>query len=112
MTGKKIIRAEDYIPERTEHKDSGDTLSDSVGMSRDKIMLLNMFGEFPNYSDERFENIWQEFIDADPAEIVAYCLEKGVDVRCKDGIPVAGWYDIATMLKAIDTGLLVKIEKT
>ena len=69
-------------------------------------MLISLFGAIPDYSNKKFEKLWQEVFDAEDKEIVAYCRGKGVDVLGKDKEPVAGWRDIAVMLKAIDSGLL------
>ena len=101
MEKNKIIRAADYLPEPEKDSDGQDfAISSSEGL------VYALFGDFPNYADQKYEAIWQEVFDADESGIVRYCLEKNVDVIGGDGKPVSGWRDIAVMLKAIDRGLL------
>jgi len=101
MTGKTIIRAADYLPEPDESADL-----ESMRLPQSQAMLLNIFGDMPDYTNKKFEKLWQEIFNAEENDIIAYCLEKGVDVMGNDGEPVSGWRDIAVMLKAIDKGLL------
>jgi len=103
MENKKIIRAADYIPAQKEDDDDN---PECYGLPASEKMLYNLFGESPNYSKKKFEKIWEKIMDSEDKETIAYCLEKGVDVMDDDGEPVAGWRDIAVMLKAIDKGLL------
>jgi hypothetical protein len=96
----RIIRAVDYLSEPK----SGDM--ESFELPQSDIILMGTFGDTPDYSNPKFEELWQAFIDADDEYTVAYCLENGVDVLGKNGEPVGGFRDIAVMLKAIDIGLL------
>jgi len=98
----KIIRAADFIPKQK--NEAADF--ESMELPASQAMLLGIFGDLPDYSDSKFEDLWQEIFDADENSIIAYCLEKGVDVIEKDDEPVFGWRDIAVMLKAIDAGIL------
>ena len=100
---KKIIRAADYLPEKNEIDDLD---LESMQLPRSQGMLLNIFGDMPDYSDRKFEELWQEIFHHEDEEIIAYCLQSGVDVMGNDGEPVDGWRDIAVMLKAINSGLL------
>jgi hypothetical protein len=102
-----VIRAVEYLPEVNEN----DSV-DSFQLSQSDGMLLNLFGDMPDYSNQQFEDLWQEIFDAEDEDMIAWCLEKGVDVLDNAGEPVSGWRDIAVMLKAIDSGLLeLKNEK-
>lgn len=100
MQSQKIIRAADYEPVLKES--AADPLED-IG---DVSIGAHIFGESPDYTDPKFEALWQEVFDADEGEMIAYCKEKGVDVVGDDGEPVTGWRDIAVMLKAIDKGFV------
>jgi len=101
MPEKNIIHAADYLPEPDTNADL-----ESPCLPLSQGMLLNIFGDLPDYSDNRFEELWQEIFDTDEEEVIAWCLAKGVDVMGKDGEPVPGWRDIAVMLKAIEKGIL------
>ena len=96
-----IIRAADYLPVPEDPSEP-----ESFQLSQSDAVLLGLFGDAPDYSDPKFEELWQEVLDAEKKNIIAYCLEKGVDLLEKEGEPVPGWRDIAVMLKAIDSGLL------
>ena len=98
---KKIIRAADYIPEKNLDGDL-----ESYELPESEAIVMGIFGDSPDYSDDRYEELWQTIFDAEDEDTIAYCLEKGVDVLGDDGEPVAGFRDIAVMLKAIDSGLL------
>ena len=101
MENKKIIRAADFLP-----KPNNDSDGEDFALPTSDQMLLNLFGEMPNYSNQRFEELWQEVFDADDADMIAYCREQGVDILGDRDVPVDGWLDIAVMLKAIERGLL------
>ena len=101
MSTLKIIRAVDYLPKPEK---SGDL--ESFQLPRSESLLINLFGDMPDYSNPKFETLWQEVFDADCKDVIAWCLEKGVDVLDDNNEPVPGWRDIAVMLKAIDSGLL------
>jgi len=101
MPKKPVIFAADYIPERDNSADL-----ESPGLPQSHAMLLGIFGDMPDYSNDKFEELWQKIFDAKEKDIIAYCLKKGVDVMGKDGEPVSGWRDIAVMLKAIDKGII------
>ena len=75
MKNRTAIRAEDYLPEPEE---SGG--GESFQLSRSEGMLINLFGALPDYSDSKFEKLWQKVFDAEDVEMIAYCMEKGVDV--------------------------------
>ena len=109
MKKKNIIRAVDFLPKLPEPEESGDP--ESFQLSQSEGLLIKLFGDTPNYSDRKFEELWQEVLNAEDKETIAWCLEKGVDVMDNDGKPVPGWRDIAVMLKAIDSGLLKLAEK-
>lgn len=101
MLTKTVIRAVEYLPEPEK-----DDNFDSFQLSQSDEMLLNLFGDVPDYSNQQFEDLWQEVFDAEDEDTITWCLEKGVDVLDNAGEPVPGWRDIAVMLKAIDGGLL------
>ena len=112
MLSKTVIRAADYLPEPEEAGACGSGDLESMQLPRSDLMLLNLFGGMPDYSDYQFEKLWQEVFDAEDKETIAWCLEKGVDVLTgkagpdENDEPVPGWRDIVVMLKAIDAGLL------
>ena len=97
---KKIIRAADYLPKPNNDSDG----QDFVLPTSDQL-LLTLFGEMPNYNNQKYEDIWQEVFNAEDADGISYCLEHGVDVM-NDGEPVPGWRDIVVMLKAVEQGLI------
>ena len=101
---RSVIRAADYLPEPPAPEDAGSP--ESFQLPRSESLLINLFGETPDYSDPKFEELWQEVFNTEDKETIAWCLGKGVDVLDKNNEPVSGWRDIAVMLKAIDTGLL------
>ena len=103
---KKIIRAADYIPEKNSDGDL-----ESYGLPESEAIVMGIFGDSPDYSDDKYEELWQIIFDEEDEDTIAYCLEKGVDVLDKDGEPVAGFRDIAVMLKAIEKGYL-KLNET
>ena len=102
---KKIIRAADYLP-----KPNNDSDGQDFALPTSDQLLLTLFGEMPNYNNQKYEGIWQDVFNTEDADGISYCLENGVDVM-NDGEPVAGWRDIAVMLKAVERGL-VKMEGT
>ena len=106
MLVNDIIRAEDYLPES---KESGN--SDSMQLSKTDIMLINLFGTKPDYSNRKFEKLWHKVFFSEDKDIISYCLEKGIDVLGKNEELVTGWRDIAVMLKAIDNGLLYWVKR-
>jgi hypothetical protein len=69
-------------------------------------LLINLFGDTPDYSDPKFEELWQRAYALEDKEMIAFCLEKGVDVLDTDAEPVSGWRDIVVMLKALECGFL------
>jgi hypothetical protein len=99
MSAETIIRAADCLPEAKIESDPG-----TYEMPQSDALLFALFGDTPVYSRPEFENIWQMVIDADDKDIIAYCLEKGIDVLDKAGKPVPGFRDIAVMLTAIEKG--------
>jgi len=101
----KIIRAADYMPEPK----SGSGIEQDFGLPMSEQLLLNLFGDTPDYSNPKLEEIWQEVIDADDTDTINYCLAQGVDVIGDNSEPVTGWRDITVMLKAIERGL-IKLE--
>ena len=101
MLFETIVRAADYLPEPKEDSDPG-----SFQISRSEMILMGLFGGTPDYSKQKFENLWQKIMDAEDKDTIAYCLEKGVDVLDNDGKPVPGFRDIAVMFKAIEKGFL------
>ena len=106
MLTETEIRAVEYLPETNEND-----IFDSFQLSQSDGLLLNLFGDMPDYSNEQYEVLWQEIFDAEDEDIIAYCLEKGIDVLDDNGEPVSGWRDIAVMLKAIDSGIVISIKK-
>ena len=98
MQTQTVIRAVDYLPEKTENAEG--MVSEADGLT------VRLFGAAPDYSQKEFENLWQAVFDADEKEMIAFCREKGVDVLDDNGNPVSGWRDVAVMLKAIDAGLV------
>jgi hypothetical protein len=102
MEQKKIIRAADYLPAP---KADSEVWQDFELPASEKI-LYGLFGTSPDYGNQQFEELWQEILDAEDADTVAYCRARGVDVIGNDGEEVPGWRDIAVMLKAIEHGLL------
>ena len=99
-----VIRAADYLPEPPVPEDAGGP--GSFQLSQSDSMLINLFGETPDYSNPEFEKLWQEVFSAEDKETTAWCLEKGINVLFENNEPVPGWRDIAVMLKAIEIGLL------
>ena len=104
--GKKIIRAADYIPERNLNGDL-----ESYELPESEAIVMGIFGDAPDYSDDKYEELWQIIFEAEDEDTIACCLDKGVDVLGNDGEPVAGFRDIAVMLKAIEQGYL-KLNET
>ena len=103
---KPVIKAMDYIPENYEETLEPIQLMESMHLPKSSRMLLGIFGDLPDYSNPKFEELWQEVFDSEEEDIIAYCLKNNVDVIGKDNEPVPGWRDIAVMLKAIESGLL------
>jgi hypothetical protein len=104
MENKNIIRAADYLPE----PNSGSGGNGDFELPISEQLLLTLFGTSPDYNNQKFEDIWQEVMDAEDEDMIAYCLSRGVDVTVGGGEEVPGWRDIAVMLKAIDRGLIEK----
>ena len=100
MQSEKTIRAVDFEPQLK--KEAEIPLEDAGDLS----VTAHIFGEGPDYTDPAFEALWQEVFDADDDDMIAYCKSKGVDVLDDKKEPVAGWRDIAVMLKAIDKGIV------
>ena len=104
---KKIIRAADYLPQ---FKNGGnDGFDYAIPMSEQ--LLLNLFGDMPDYSNPKYEELWQEIYNAEDEGRIRYCMERGVDVIGDDGEPVDGWLDIAVMLKAVERGIIALADK-
>lgn len=102
MKDRKIIRAADYLPEPAGVSGNGE----SFALPASHRLLLNLFGDLPDYGDARFEAIWDELLDVSEADTVAYCRQRGVDIMGDNGRPVHGFRDVSVVLKAIETGLL------
>jgi len=105
----KILKAVDFIPKDASEKRKGasEPLYEEMMLS-DEVdgVVLALFGELPDYSDDRLEDLWQGVDAANPQDIYGYCRNKGIEVLADDGNPVAAWRDIAVMLKAIDAGII------
>jgi hypothetical protein len=97
-----MIRAADYLPDHPANSNGGQDFELPVS----ERLLLNLFGDFPDYSRQEFEDIWKEVIDAEESDMLDYCRSKGIDVIGNDNKPVEGWRDIAVMLEAIERVLL------
>jgi hypothetical protein len=95
-----IIRAADYLPKE------GDYNPESYELTQSDRILYALFGDTPDYSMPKFEKLWQDILDAQDEDTIAWCLAKGIDLLDNDKKPVPGWRDIAVMLKAIDKGWL------
>jgi hypothetical protein len=106
MNNKNIIRAADYLPES-----NADCDGDDFELSVSEELVLNLFGDMPDYSNPKYEEIWQEIMDDEDDVGIAFCLGKGVDVMGDDGEPVSGWRDIAVMLKAVERGIIKYADK-
>ena len=104
MLTETVIRAADYLPK----EDAGDP--DSFQMTQSDKILFGIFGDTPDYSKPKIEELWKEFHKAEPKDLIAYCLEMGIDILQDDGDTVPGHIDIAVMLKAIEKGIL-KLDK-
>ena len=104
MLTETVIRAADFLP-----KESGGD-PESFELSQSDKILFGLFGDTPDYSNPKIEELWQKIMDDENEDTIAYCLEKGVDVLDAAGTPVPGFCDIAVMLKAIEKGLL-KLDK-
>ena len=107
MENKKIIRAADYLPQRK--NGGGGGFDYALPMSEQ--LLINLFGDMPDYSNPKHEELWQEIHNAEAESGIRYCLERGVDIIGDDGEPVDGWRDIAVMLKAIERGIIELADK-
>jgi len=106
MENKKIIRAADYLPLPGDDDDDHD-----FALPTSDQLLLALFGDMPDYSNPKFEELWQSFHNAEADNGIRYCLERGVDIIGDDGEPVEGWRDIAVMLKAIELGIIKLTDK-
>ncbi len=104
MQTETVIRAVDYMPAPLQPIEG----FDPVRTSETDGMVMRLFGAVPDYSKKAYDKLWQEVFNADEKEMVEYCLSKGIDVLDDDKKPVAGWRDIAVMLKAVDTKLVEK----
>lgn len=102
MQTETVIRAIEYLPTPSAPVEG----VDPVRSSETDGMVMRIFGAVPDYSKKAYEDIWQEVLNADEAEMVEYCRSKGIDVLDDQKKPVAGWRDIAVMLKAIDQKLI------
>ena len=107
MENKKIIRAADYLP-----KPGGEDDGCHFALPAADKLLLALFGGMPDYSNPKFEELWQEIHNAESESGTRYCLERGIDIIGGDGEPVDGWRDIAVMLKAIELGIIELADKT
>ena len=107
MENKKIIRAAGHLPiPKNSDRDGFD-----YAMPMSEQLLLNLFGDTPDYSNPQLEELWQDFHSAETESVIRYCMERGVDVIGDDGEPVDGWRDIAVMLKAIERGIIELADK-
>lgn len=98
-----IIYAAHYMPKNhlpSANDDHGDFSDDREGV------LLRIFGDIPDYSDERMEALWEKVLSHEPEYIYEYCFLRGIDVFMADGSPVPPWRDIAVMLMALEKGYL------
>ena len=96
------IRAADFLPKES----NGDP--ESFQMAGSDTILYGLFGDTPDYSNPKIEAIWQEVLNGDDNETIAWCLEKGVDLLDKDGKPVPGFRDVAVMLKVREQGIGIR----
>lgn len=96
---KNMIYAVNYMPEDPSSDDGIGGFSDDR-----EGLLLRLFGDVPNYAEERMEALWEKVLSHEPEYIYEYCFLRGVDVFMKDGKPVPPWRDIAVMLMAIEKG--------
>ena len=112
-TEENFIRAASFLPspqdrerEKAELSASADPLSALLYSDDRETVLYGIFGDLPDYDNPDMETLWDEVLDSDPEDVYEYCFRKGVDLFQDDGKPVAGWRDIAVMLKAIEKGIL------
>ncbi|MGD9639280.1 MAG: hypothetical protein AB7U85_09530 [Alphaproteobacteria bacterium] len=111
---KNLIRAVDYLPTEEEKTKKHAELAKSSEPLYEELMLsdeneevlLRIFGDMPDYSDDKIDALWEEIFNSEPKEVYEYCLSKGVDVLDGEGNPVSPWRDIAVMLKSIDKGYI------
>ncbi len=115
MNDNKLIRVADLLPsaeEITAEKKEMESLSPEQLMSGyvpsdgREALLIKLFGELPDYRDERVNAIWTKFMEGGKDRAIAYCLSEGVDIRDYDSKTVKPWCDIATMLKGIKLGII------
>ncbi len=115
MNKTEIIRVTDLLPSAEEIEKERKSLE---GLSPEQIMseympndgrevlLIKLFGELPDYRDERINAIWTKFMEGGRDMAVAYCLSEGLDIGEHDGKVIKPWCDIATMLKASKLGIV------
>jgi hypothetical protein len=63
-------------------------------------VLLALFSDIPDYSDDKVNAIWKECFFEDEKAVVSFCKKHGIDILDdnKKILPVG--YDIAVMLKS------------
>ncbi len=112
-TEENIIRAASFLSTQEEKmrqmealKNTNDPLSALLFSDDRDTVLYGIFGDIPDYDNPEMEDLWDEVLEEEPEEIYEYCFRKGVDLFDEEGRPVAGWRDIAVMLKALEKGLL------
>ncbi|MCQ2965962.1 MAG: hypothetical protein MJ250_04385 [Alphaproteobacteria bacterium] len=98
---QEIIRAVDFVPTIEDRAEN----MEELGVDPDNV-VLRLFGITLDYTNPKFEQLWQEVLDGDNEENIKYCLEKGIDVLDNEKQPIQRWRDIVVVLKAIDKGLL------
>lgn len=103
----KIIKASSFLPKAPDLPEdaSPEQVMSAYVSPRDSV-LLGLFGDLPDYDDERLEHLWKRVLDANELEMFAYAKGKGVDLMQEDGDPIDGWRDVVVMLQAIDKKII------
>ena len=65
MEDKKIIRVADYLP-----KPGGDYNGCDFALPVTGNLLLALFGDMPDYSNLKFEELWQEIHNAGAESVI------------------------------------------
>ncbi len=105
MNVKQLIRAVDLVPPPAPIPDEDHVAEARLNPETDGL-LMRLFGMVPDYSNPKLDEIYQELMERDRFELFDYCRGRGVEVLKDDGSPVAPWRDIATILTAVDRGVL------
>jgi len=115
-TKNSIIRVIDLLPKENDKKAERAKMASSpepqigafmVSESREGV-LIKLFGDLPDYRDKRVDMIWNKFLEGGKEDATTYCDSKGIDIRDGHGSTVKAWCDIATMLKAMELGIISK----